>query len=485
MKNFKMMHNSSSISANAIPRLNLLTEEQLNDVHNWSVNILSTTGVRIDSGLAREIFKKAGCKQLKNNRFLIPDNLISWAIKSAPSDITVYNRQGDPAFRLGTKNPDKTFFGVGVTNTHFQNIKKDDVIPYKREHNRTSISLGNTLKGFDMISTPGIPADLPPETLDLYNTLDLYTNTIKPIVILILKERRINDVFDLLEHLHGDLSEKPFLILYVNPITPLVLNENTVDKMVTGIRRGIPVIYSNYGMYGATTPITPAGSLTLLNAELLVGLVLSQLIREGAPVILGSLPAAFDMKTMGSVYTHSSFLLNLACAEMMAFYNIPHCGTSGSGLGWGPDLSASGSLWINHLTSCLGKVGMVPFVGGNFDSRVFSPVTVVYSDLIIKQVKAFSKGFRLDEFSVALDEIMKVGAGGDFLTSELTLKLYKELHNERSIWSGMTLEDWIRKGNPNANEILREYARDLIENLEEPEDYNDLIGKGESFIHRV
>ena len=77
---------------------------------------------------------------------------------------------------------------------------------------------------------------------------------------------------------------------------------------------------------------------------------------------------------------------------------------------------------------------------------------------------------------------MKVGAGGDFLTSELTLKLHKELQNERSIWSGMTLENWIRKGNPNANEILREYARDLIENLEETEDYNDLIENGETFI---
>ncbi|MQY79055.1 MAG: hypothetical protein GH151_07660 [Bacteroidetes bacterium] len=76
-----MMLNSSSISANAVPRLNLLTEEQLNEVHNWSVNILSTTGVRIDSGFAREIFKKAGCKQLKNNQFLIPDNLISWQLK--------------------------------------------------------------------------------------------------------------------------------------------------------------------------------------------------------------------------------------------------------------------------------------------------------------------------------------------------------------------------------------------------------------------
>lgn len=75
------------------------------------------------------------------------------------------------------------------------------------------------------------------------------------------------------------------------------------------------------------------GALAVLNAELLAGLVLAQLIREGAPVILGSLPASFDMHTMMSYYGAETMLLNLACGEMMAHYGVPHCGTSGSGGG--------------------------------------------------------------------------------------------------------------------------------------------------------
>ena len=58
------------------------------------------------------------------------------------------------------------------------------------------------------------------------------------------------------------------------------------------IDRGLPFMYSNYGMAGATTPITPAGILAMLNAELLAGLVLSQLIKEGMPINLGSMPAS-------------------------------------------------------------------------------------------------------------------------------------------------------------------------------------------------
>ncbi len=129
--------------------------------------------------------------------------------------------------------------------------------------------------------------------------------------------------------------------------------------------------------------MTALGTLSLLNAELLAGLVFSQLVKSGSPIILGILPASFNMRSMGSQYTPMSFLMNNACAEIMAFYNIPHCGTSGCGSGWGADLIGAGDLWMNHLTSCIGKVGLAPFVGGNFDSMAFSPTLVVLSNEII------------------------------------------------------------------------------------------------------
>ena len=85
-----------------------------------------------------------------------------------------------------------------------------------------------------------------------------------------------------------------------------------------------PVIYSNYSMAGASTPLTPAGTLALLLAELLAGLTISQLIRPGAAISLGMLPVYFDMKTMMNFYDPQSVLINLACAEMMAHYGLPH-----------------------------------------------------------------------------------------------------------------------------------------------------------------
>ncbi len=316
------------------PKIQLLSPEQMNKIHIYSVSILEKTGIKVESKTALEIFKKSNAATIKNDLVCIQGELINHAIETVPSSIALYNKAGERAFHLGKMQGDETYFGIGVTNTHFQDIESSRVESFKRKHMQHSTKLGDLLSNYDMVSTLGIATDVPADKLDLYNALDMYANTSKPLVLLILEDKNINPVFELLSFLHGDISAKPFCIPYFNPITPLMLNSSTTDKMIASINHGLPIMYSNYAMSGGTSPVTEGGSLALLNAELLAGLVFGQLIKEGSEMILGSLPAAFNMKTMGSTYTASSYLLNLACAEMMSFYGIPHCGTSGSSNGW-------------------------------------------------------------------------------------------------------------------------------------------------------
>ena len=341
--------------------------------------------------------------------------------------------------------------------------------------------LGNTLKEFDFISTPGVIQDIPPETADLYGVLEIMANTTKPFVMLISNWDCFNPALDLCEHLTGDISSYPSIIPYVNPITPLVLNAETTMKMDAAIKRGLPLIFSNYGMSGATCPITPAGTLVLLMAELLAGLVYSQLVKEGAPIILGSLPAAFDMKNAGSFYSPNTLLLNLACAEMVASYNIPHCGTSGSGNGWGADLLASTTLCINHLTSCLGAAGMVPFVGGSFDSLVFSPELVVFADDLIHQSRLFSSGFSIKDEFVGFSDISTIGPGGNYLLSSLTGQHFKESQFSSTIWPFLTLDKWKKQNKPKAEKLLKDRTCELLNNPVIPIDHDEIIKKGEAF----
>jgi trimethylamine--corrinoid protein Co-methyltransferase len=412
----------------------------------------------------------------------IPAELVDRALKTAPSTVDIYDRRGNIRFRLGNPQREPTRFGIGVTNLYYQDPATDAVTAFSRKHMALATRLGSVLSGYDVISTVGILQDMAPDLADLYGTLELIANTTKPLVVLISEKQCFDTAFDLLEHLHGDLFEKPFIMPYFNPITPLVLNEDTADAIFSTIERGLPFIYNNYGMSGATSPITPAGSLAVLNAELLAGLVFSQLVKEGTPIILGSLPAGFDMRSMAGHYTPQTMLLNAACAEMMAYYELPHSGTSGSGPGWGPDLWAAGTLWMNHLTGCLGKVGLAPFVGGNFDSLAFSPAMVVYSDEVIRQARIFNQGFDISDASVALNDIDTIGPGGNFLISDLTVALCREIDFSSSIRPNFSLDQWQTEGCPQADKLLRAHTRELLDELPLPEDHTDMIEKGERFI---
>jgi trimethylamine--corrinoid protein Co-methyltransferase len=468
------------------PRISVLSENQIAAVHQRALQVLDRVGVRVDRELARRLLLQGGARPGEGRVVFLPPGLVEWALQVAPSTVDVYDRRGTLAFRLGKGGAEgQPHFGIGVTCLYYQDPQTDAVTPFRRQHMRAMVRLGGALSQFDVISTVGVVRDVDPALADLYATLEMVANTTKPLVVLVSDERVYPHVLDLLEHLCGDLVARPFVIPYVNPITPLVINAATADKMVQTIERGLPLIYSNYGMAGATTPITPMRAFALLHAELLAGLTLSQLIKGGTPVVLGSLPAYFDMQGLGNFYDAHSYVINLACAEMMAHYGLPHVGTSGSGMGWEPDPIAWGHQWMNHLTSCLGKVGLVPFVGDNLGSKAFSPVLAVYANEVIAQARRLAQGFLVEDTEAGLEEMRDVGPGGNYLAAPSTVELCRKAYYRSEVFPNLTLEAWQERGCPRALDTLRDHTLELLEQASAPEDQADLLAKGETFVQQV
>jgi trimethylamine--corrinoid protein Co-methyltransferase len=346
------------------------------------------------------------------------------------------------------------------------------------------VRLGNALPHYDVISTVGIVQDVPVAQTDLYASLEMIANTTKALVLLVSDETQFPAVLDMYEMLHGDLAARPFVLPYFNPVSPLVVNEGTADKLKVAVERGLPVIYSNYSMAGASTPLTPAGTLALLLAELLAGLTISQLIRPGAPISLGMLPVYFDMKTMMNFYDPQSVLINLACAEMMAHYGLPHTGTSGSGTGWGMDLIAADTYWLNALSFGLTKGGLAPFIGDTLGSKAISPLTIVHVHEIIDQARRFADGFQLDDAHAVLDEIHDAGPGGHFLTTPSTLERYKTGYYTSPLYPHWSMETWLLEQQPAAQRVLRDRTVALLRDSPAPDDHGDLLARGLAFIDR-
>lgn len=317
---------------NVRPQLKMLSEEQIQQVHQYALRILSETGVRVVSPSVIEMLGKTGQVEVQERTVKFSPEIIEQSIQSAPSVIQMYDRRGNPAFRLGD---DRLRFGVGVTALYYQEPVSDNLELFQRRHMRAMTRLGSSLPHYDVISTPGIVRDVPEELADLYGNLEMFANTTKTMVMLTSDENKFSPLLSMFEHLHGELGEKPFVLPYFNPISPLVMDSGTLLKMEMAIERGLPFIFSNFSMAGASTPLTPAGTLALLLAELLAGLTISQVMKPGTPIAVGMLPSYFDMQTMLNFYDPQSVLLNIACAEMMAFYKLPHCGASCSGMGDG------------------------------------------------------------------------------------------------------------------------------------------------------
>lgn len=465
--------------------LNVLTQEQIQKTHEMALTILEKSGIRVDDPNARSIFKKAVGQDIKDNKVYIPRELTQWAIKASPSKIQTHRRNNLPGFTLDSQDNSESIFGIGVTNLYYQDPLTDTVTTFTRDHMARATRLGEGLDEFDTIATPGVIQDCRSEDAELIGFLEMLANTTKPITLLISEPETFEKCLSMCDSLIGEKATQTSIIPYFNPITPLILNAETTIKMEQTVKRGIPFIFSNYGMSGATCPITPGGTLALLTAELLAGLVYGQLLKEGTPVILGSLPAAFDMKKMQSYYTPQSMLINLACGEMMTHYKVPHCGTSGGWMGRGPDLMAGSMLWQNHLTSILGSPDLVPFVGNNFDSLAFSPATVVYAAEIIRLARDFSKGFSLDPDEVGLDEIINLGPGASYLTSNLTMKKFREPLIKSDIWPFIPLEQWQEQGEPKVGKELREHTHALIKDLPAPEHHDLILESGEEYIKSI
>jgi trimethylamine--corrinoid protein Co-methyltransferase len=197
------------------------------------------------------------------------------------------------------------------------------------------------------------------------------------------------------------------------------------------------------------------------------------------------LPSYFDMKSMVNFYDPKSYLISLACVEILQHYGLPHSGTSGSGNGWMGDLIDFENYWLNHLLLVMGNAGLAPFVGDTLRSKVFSPPNVVYGNEIIEKALSISEGFEIDEESFGFSEIAGQGPGGTFLAEPLTLKHFRQAYTVSDIFPQYSMETWQEVGQPNPQDVLNQYTQDLLHSLAEPEDYTELLQKGERFIKRL
>lgn len=465
------------------PKISVLDSENIEYILQKAFEILENPGIKVESETARQILlKRVGNSAVNGEWVTIPEEIVRWSLKNVPSKVDIYDRLGNSTFSIGDG---EVHCGIGVTALYYQDPLTDNLKAFNRSHIKTLVNLANKLPNYEVISTPGILQDVPVNKADMLASLEMTANSNKPLVLLISDGDQYLNTINMFESLYGVLNLKPSLIPYLNPITPLVMNKDTFNKLLISIEKGLPVIYSNYSLAGMTAPITPSGILPLLLAELLAGVVFSQLVKPGAAIVVGMLPAYFDMKHMTNFYDPMSFLINVACSEIMQYLNLPHCGTSGSGTGWGADLIAASTYWMNYLTYFLSNGGIAPFVGDSLGSKSISAKTLVYVHEVIEQSRRLSNGFDLDGTDFDLDELRIAARSGSFISTHSTKKYFRNAYYQHPFFKNLTMEKWQASGQPTAEGILRDTTIQLLKDNKDAENYNEILARGEMFINNL
>jgi trimethylamine--corrinoid protein Co-methyltransferase len=259
------------------------------------------------------------------------------------------------------------------------------------------------------------------------------------------------------------LCKKPQIALFTEVISPLQYGEETTQKLLYMADKRLPVVLSSGPMMGASGPQTHAGVLALANAEVLAGIVIAQLKRQGAPIIYALGIHPFDMRTTVLPYGAPELFLNTAAAADLArFYDLPVWGYAGCSDAKTLDQQASMEATGSILMSLLSGSHLVHDVGYLESGLTSSFEMLVFSDCAIEMGRHLLKPIEINPETLALDMIERVGQGGHYLNEAHTRKHFREVwYND--LVDRKRNEAWVIAGEHDMGYCINQQVKKILE----------------------
>jgi len=445
------------------PQLNWFSTSQLEEIHSATIDVLERAGVRVDHDESLNLLKEAGCL-VKDRVVKIPGWMIDEAIRVAPSKINIYNREGQTAMSLESN---RTYYGTGsdlpfhldLESGVRRNSVKQDVVNAAR--------VIDHLPNLDFAMSYGIPRDVQADRGDLHQFAALTLNCAKPIIFTAFNEDNLKIIIDMAAAAagsHEDLREKPFLILYDEPISPLIHTREGMAKMFTCIEYGVPVIYTPGVVAGGTCPVTKAGTIVQMNAESLSGLLIAQLKKKGAQVIIGGGATPMEMNSTATLYGSPDAAMNYcAMSELARFYKLPNFTEAGCSNAPVPDAQAGMEASMGLLLNQLCGANLVHDVGYLDGGKTGSLPFLAMCDDFISAARYIGAGTAINPETIGVDNIVGVGPSGHYLGEEHTMKHFRNEIWMPTIFNRMMYETWEQLGSKDCFDLAREKVQAILE----------------------
>jgi len=437
-----------------------LTDAQCERLHEATLQVLERTGLIVDDAEALGLLAAAGA-DVNGTRVRIHPEMVERALATAPREVTLYDRNGEPRLVLAGR---RTYYGTGsdcmYCFDHRTRERRRAVLQDVVEATTVTDACAN----IDFVMSLFTPSDVDARIADRYQMAVMLGNTTKPIVYITMGDDAANlDAVAMAEAAVGgerQLRERPFVACYKNTLFPLVHNREAVRTLLDLAGKGLPCIYSPVSTAGTVAPMTVAGSTVVVNAGVLAGLVMAQLKREGAPYIaIGWAGEAMDMHTMVDVFAWPDH--RGVYSSLLHWYGLPLWTLGGVTDSKLPDQQAAAETALTLMADAVIGGHINHNIGFMESAYTGSLTQVVLGDDIAGWIKAFIAPVDLSDEALGLDVIDEVGPGGLFLKHKHTRRHARDRF-QPAIFDRSTYEDWRRRGGKDATEVAAERVDELL-----------------------
>jgi trimethylamine--corrinoid protein Co-methyltransferase len=448
--------------------LRVLTDDQIQDIKRAAFEVMSKVGFKVHHEGARKMLKQAGA-WISGEIVKVPEHIVVGCLNTAPKGWVTYDREGNRAMEVEGR---KSYYGTSTASPNTKDALTGEIHPTRVTDIAIGAKVADALDNIDWVMPMGSVQDVPPVVADLYEFEAVVTNTTKPIVFIGYTPKGVELVYEMAVEVAGGLDrlrQRPFLIFYPEPISPLVFPADVIDRLFVCADLCMPQIQGPTIQPGATGPVTMAGAVAQGTAEALMCLVLAQLRQPGCPVGLGCNFGVFDM-TAGllSIGAPETSLALAAQAEVAQSFELPTWGLAGSTDAKVLDAQAGAESAFSILAQGLSGLNLIHDVGYMDNGMVCSAAQLVLGDENIGMTKRFIQGMEVNTESLARELIEKVGPGGHFLTEDHTYKHFKNELWVPGLMTRMASDDWQREGAKDMACRIDEKLKEIINTHEVP-----------------
>lgn len=425
----------------------IFSSDQCRQIVSSALEVLERTGVEVLSKKARKLFYENGF-WIDGTRVRFPVGLVEEAIRSTPSRVVLSDREGERKLFLEDSNSyfgpctGSTFYIDPITGIRRSILKNDQAVVAR---------LCDALPNIDFVMDFGTPGDGEHTMADIFALESLLLNTTKPIVHWGYSTKQYATMIEMCIAVAGsleNLQRKPFITFCTKSgELPGIHSEEGIEKVIWAAEKGLPQIYTPFIALKKSSPATMAGILVQALSESFVGLVMAQLVRKGTPFILGGIEAVADPKYSIVSYGSAEFqLLQAAMGRLGRYLKIPILGVAGctDSKVMDPQLAIEATLSI--ITAGLMGPNLIRGVGATENGVTGSSYQLVLCDEVISYAKRIMKGMEVNEDTLAVDIINKVGPGGHFMGEEHTMKYFKKEFWFPTLMDRTRYDEWKANG---------------------------------------